>query len=85
MSLAWDPEFESELRKHVKLLLGDSPLEADASLVDLGLDSLGMVGLLVDLETLYEIEFPDSSMNLETFATAGNLWGVVSRLRGIDG
>ncbi|MEV0729719.1 MULTISPECIES: phosphopantetheine-binding protein [Polymorphospora] len=78
---AWDDTFITVLRKHLKLLAADDPLAPDASLVELGLDSLEMVGLLIDLESVYGISFPDSEMNFETFASAERLWAVVARLR----
>jgi acyl carrier protein len=77
----WDDTFITVLSKHLKLLPPGEPLAPDASLVELGLDSLEMVGLLIDLETAYEISFPDGEMNFETFASAERLWAVVARLR----
>ncbi|MEV0392354.1 phosphopantetheine-binding protein [Polymorphospora rubra] len=78
---AWDDTFITVLRKHLKLLPAGEPLAPDASLVELGLDSLEMVGLLIDLESVYEVSFPDSEMNFETFASAERLWAVLTRLR----
>ncbi|MFG2607168.1 phosphopantetheine-binding protein [Streptomyces sp. NPDC048514] len=73
-------QFETLLRAHLPLAAPDSALSPDASLTDLGLDSLGTVGLLVDLEQEFGITVPDDALSGETFATAGALWGVVERL-----
>ena len=81
MQRTWGDPFITVLSKHLKLLPPGEPLAPDASLVELGLDSLEMVGLLIDLETAYGISFPDSEMNFDTFASAERLWTVVTRLQ----
>ncbi|MGW1845551.1 phosphopantetheine-binding protein [Streptomyces sp. NPDC001966] len=70
----WDDRFEQILRSNLNFLAADTPLDDDASLSDLGLDSMQTVALLVELEKAYEIAFPDEALTAETFATAGNLW-----------
>ena len=82
MESTWDHAFDNELRKHLKLLPQEQALAPDAGLVDLGLDSLGVVSLLVQLESLYQISFPDSAMTFETFASPATLWAAVARLQG---
>jgi acyl carrier protein len=70
----WDDRFEQILRSNLNSLAAETPLADDAPLADLGLDSMQTVALLVELEKVYEIAFPDEAMTAETFATAGNLW-----------
>lgn len=81
MSSVLDTTFESELRKHLRLLPEETPLGPDDNLMDLGLDSLGTVWLVTDLEALYGIAFSDDDMDPETFTSAATLWARVSRLR----
>jgi acyl carrier protein len=77
----WTADFEDILRRHLALP-GDTELTADADLADLGLDSMGTVTLLVDLESELGVTFPDESLVAETFATPGALWTLVSSLTG---
>lgn len=66
-------EFQEILRTH--LPYADSgDLTAQNELASLGLDSMGVMRLLADLEDAYEIELPDDILNEETFATVGSLW-----------
>jgi len=56
---------------------GPGPLRADADLVKLGLDSLGVVSILTDVEDAFGVEFPDETLNMTTLETPSALWSVV--------
>ncbi|AUS82036.1 phosphopantetheine-binding protein [Actinoalloteichus sp. AHMU CJ021] len=77
----WPAEFEALVRQYLPLLPADDPLLGDRRLIDLGLDSMSTVGLLVDLEQEFEVEFPDEALTAETFGTAESLWVVLAGLR----
>jgi acyl carrier protein len=51
-------------------------------LAGLGLDSMGVVRLLGDIEDRYDLELPDDILNEETFETVGSLWQALSTLLG---
>lgn len=53
-------------------------LDDGADLAALGLDSMGVVGLLVDLEDQLGLEISDDMLTEETFATVGSLWTTVA-------
>ncbi|MER5651252.1 phosphopantetheine-binding protein [Streptosporangium sp. NPDC002524] len=55
-------------------------LTARDELSALGLDSMGVVRLLVDIENGYAVELPDDLLDEATFATVGSLWGALSTL-----
>lgn len=55
-------------------------LAADDDLAALGLDSMGVVQLLSDLEETFGLELPDELISEETFATVGSLWNAVGEL-----
>jgi acyl carrier protein len=76
----WDHQFEHVLRRYLPFLPEDEALTAGASLRDLGLDSLGTVELLADLESTYDLRFVDDTLSLETFETAGVLWETLCML-----
>jgi acyl carrier protein len=76
-------EFEKLLRTYLPLLADDVPLTPGQLLADLGLDSLSTVGLLVDVEDAFGVQFPDDALTPDTFATASSLWAVVAWQRGL--
>lgn len=74
-------EYERLMRSYCQLSSADDPLDADAPMAHLGIDSAQIVGLILELENLFGIEFPDEYFTPETFATPNTLWAVVkSRL-----
>jgi acyl carrier protein len=70
-------QFEQVLRPHLPYLGADQPLPPDASLQDLGLDSMQAVELLFDIEENYDVTLPDDQLTADTFATPRSLYAVV--------
>jgi acyl carrier protein len=58
-------------------------LEPETLLVDLGVDSVMLVQLVVQLEEAFDLNMPDSAMTAETFESVESLWLMVSGL--LDG
>ncbi|MFC9249581.1 acyl carrier protein [Streptomyces sp. NPDC057136] len=80
----WDQQFEEIIRSSLPFLPADEQLLPDLDLRDHGLDSLGIVELLVSLEGGYEVKFVDDALTAETFSTPGVLWKTLSGLRDGD-
>ncbi|MFC3999728.1 phosphopantetheine-binding protein [Nocardiopsis sediminis] len=76
----WDEQFESILREHLPFLPADEEIRKDLSLMEAGLDSMGIVELLSKLEAAYEVRFQDEALALETFESAGTLWSTLAAL-----
>jgi acyl carrier protein len=76
----WGGRFERMIRSGIRLRPED-PLSADANLANLGLDSVGMVILMVEVEAEYGIALPEELLGFDTFATPAALWAVIQRLR----
>lgn len=71
--------FQEILRPH--LPYADSgELTGSSELASLGLDSMGIVQLLGDIENSYDVELPDEILDESTFATVGSLWQALSPL-----
>ena len=68
------------VRRHLSFLRPEDTLSADASLRELGLDSLAAIDLLLDLEQTFGVVFPDKELTEETFRTAANIASAVVRL-----
>ena len=76
----WDPRLEAIVRANCPHLDDDTAIMPDDFLADLGLDSLAIVAIVVEIEETFEFAFPDDELSFQTFATMGSLWGAVSRL-----
>jgi acyl carrier protein len=73
---SWPDTFEETLLEYLKLT-DDLRLDADVPLGDLGLDSLGVVGLIMELEGRFSFSFPEEQVTPATFYSAGSLWAAV--------
>lgn len=82
MSVPWDAPFEEILRGALPRLTDDRPLESELPLDEYGLDSMATIDTLLRVEDHYRVSFPDTALTSVTFATPGNLWAVLSGLRG---
>lgn len=71
-------EFDDLLRRH--LAPTAEPLDPTRPLVELGLDSIGTVRLVMELEEMLGVLIPNELMVPETFATVNRLWSAVSGL-----
>jgi len=71
--------FRKTLLAHLPYADTDEFAAAD-DLTALGLNSMGVVQLLTDLEETFGLELPDELITEETFETVGSLWEVVGRL-----
>ncbi|SFE89858.1 Acyl carrier protein [Actinacidiphila alni] len=69
--------FQDVLLPRLPYAEGDE-LSPDADLAALGLDSMGVVQLLADLEDHFGVELDDELLTEETFATVGSLWATVA-------
>ncbi|MFD7080874.1 phosphopantetheine-binding protein [Streptomyces sp. NPDC002181] len=76
----WDAQFEEILRRNLPYLPSGQALQEGDDLRDLGLDSMGTVSLMADLEDAYTIRFVDDMMRMENFATPGVLWNGIAAL-----
>ncbi|PXX71472.1 acyl carrier protein [Nocardia tenerifensis] len=76
----WDDKFEELLRGFLPFLSVDEPLDGAENLRDLGLDSVGTVELLAQLEDAYDVRFLDDLLNMDTFATPAVLWATLTEM-----
>jgi acyl carrier protein len=76
----WDDQFEDIVRPHLTFLPEGADFTESLDLRDAGLDSLGIVDLLIALENAYDVKFTDDALTMETFATPGALWNTIAGL-----
>jgi acyl carrier protein len=77
----WNDEFAQALRKFLPFLPPAQELEPDTDLREYGLDSLGIVELLAQLEQAFGVRFLDEALTLETFETPDVLWKTLESMR----
>jgi acyl carrier protein len=77
----WNEKFQALLRAHLPFLPDDEELRPDLDLRDFGLDSMGVVDLLVSLEAEFDIRFADDALSMETFASPGVLWAAMAQVQ----
>ncbi|WP_329173324.1 acyl carrier protein [Streptomyces sp. NBC_01477] len=78
----WSSRFERLLRRFIPLLPDSDPLYPDTPLADVGLDSLGIAGLVIELEEFFGFSFPEEKLTVATFRTSAELWAEISPLLG---
>jgi acyl carrier protein len=76
----WDERFEKLLRSHLPFLEEGEEVAGDLNLREFGLDSLGVVDLLVSLEETYDVHFLGEDLKMDTFAAPSVLWATLFRL-----
>lgn len=70
----WPDEFERVLREWLPLLPPGHGLTPDDDLASFGLDSLGIVSLLIAMEDQFDILFPDDLVTPQVFVNPRALW-----------
>jgi acyl carrier protein len=76
----WDERFETLLRSHLPFLEPEGEVAGDLNLREFGLDSLGVVDLLVSLEEAYGVRFIGEDLKMDTFTAPSVLWATLSKL-----
>jgi acyl carrier protein len=66
------------LRPYLTGLGANEPIDPDVPLSDLGLGSIAIVGLMIDLETRFDFVLAEERVTPATFYTAGSTWSVVN-------
>lgn len=80
MTDSWPTEFDDLLRAALPFA-DPGPIDPEANLFALGLDSLRVVSLVVGVESSFGIAFPDDLLTPDLFATGAALWAAADSLR----
>ena len=73
----WINEFETVLRRHCRFAAPDAKLDPDTALTLLGVDSMEIISLIVDLESALGIYIPEDVLTPQAFATPSALWAMM--------
>lgn len=77
-----DPALDGVLAALREVLPSGERATASTPLMDLGLDSIGMVSLIGELEARFAVSIPVEEVLPEHFATAADVAALIGRLRG---
>ena len=72
------PRFTEMLKPFLPFLGEGEAITPDLPLRELGLDSMQAIELMFAVEDSFGVVLPDEALIESTFATAGNLWRVVT-------
>ncbi len=78
----WPPEFERILRQHCRFVDAATPVDPDASLAVLGIDSLATLSVIVEIEDAFSVVVPDTMLTSDDFGSPGSMWRAVVTLVG---
>ncbi|WP_367045398.1 phosphopantetheine-binding protein [Streptomyces sp. Je 1-332] len=81
MSVPWDATYEELLGQALPRIAEQGSLTPDVGLKAVGLDSLAMVEVLIQLEGAYGISIPDDDLAPGVFDTPASLWELVVAVR----
>jgi len=75
-----DPDLERILRTHARFLAPGTAIDPDLSIASLGVDSLDIIELVVQLEGKFDVEIPLDQVTPETFSTPASIWRLLCQL-----
>jgi acyl carrier protein len=77
---AIDTKIRNVLSEHAQLSVGIQQLGIDDDLTHSGLTSLSSVNVMLALESLFDIEFPDHMLNKKVFSSIGTIRAAIVEL-----
>jgi acyl carrier protein len=75
-----EPSLERILRVHARFLAAGADIDPDLPLASLGVDSLDIIELVVQLEDAFDVEIPPDRVTPETFSTPASIWRLLRQL-----
>ena len=70
----WTARFDGVLRRHCRLAAADHEIDPQRPLAALGINSLDIVELILDLEEMLGLQFPQDRLTPEAFASPQSVW-----------
>lgn len=75
-----ESKLEQILRRHARFLAAGIDIDPDLSLESLGVDSLDIIELIVQIECRFDVAIPPDRINPETFSTPASIWRLLCQL-----
>jgi acyl carrier protein len=74
----WPDRYDAVIRAHCRFADVTHDIGPDESLTLLGVDSMELISMIVDLEETFAFEMPEEFMVPEVFGTPGALWAALA-------
>lgn len=76
----WTEKYDLIVRSYCRLSEPAAPIDAGTPFTALGVDSLGLLGLIADTELAYDVTFPQTMLTVEALFTPGAFWQALQTL-----
>lgn len=70
----WPERYEEIIRIHCRFVESSQAVDPDENLAVLGVDSMELISIIVDLEEAFGFQMPQELLVPENFATPRTLW-----------
>jgi len=74
----WPDRYEAVIRAHCRFDDIAREIDPDESLALLGVGSMELISMIVDLEETFVFQMPEELMTPEVFGTPGALWAALA-------
>ena len=74
------PSLEQILRAHSRFVAAGADIDPYVPLTSLGVDSLDIIELLVQIEGEFDLEIPPERVTPETFASPASIWQLLCQI-----
>lgn len=72
--------FEKVLRAHARFIDAGADIDLDMPLASLGVDSLDIIELIVEIEDEFDLDIPAEQVTPDTFATPASIWRLLCQI-----
>jgi acyl carrier protein len=73
-------KLEKLLRANARFISSNADINPSIPLASLGVDSLDMIELVVQIESEFDLEIPLEEINSKTFSTPASIWQLLCRI-----
>ena len=80
MTADWPQEFDQIMRRYCRFADPVLAIAANSSLTSLGIDSMGLINMIIAIEDTFAVTVPDEMLTSESLRTPGSVWAAVRDL-----
>lgn len=78
-----DKELINLVKSHLNRIEEEGSIDVNMDLYEMGLDSLGTINLLLDIEEHYEVMIPDEYLTDDALSTISSLWSLIEKAKNV--
>lgn len=73
-------KLEKILQEHARFIAVGANIQSNMTLASLGIDSLGIIELIVKIEDEFDLEIPPEQVTPDTFSTPDSIWQLLCQI-----